>query len=127
MTSVLIADPSASMAEAIASLLGREPAIEVVACPTDRTALIRALKRERADVLLLDPAILGSGRLAALPMARQASPRTSVLLMGMDDPATWARELERGHAVGYIEKSARAGAWEPAVSAAGARSLAQAP
>ena len=122
----MVADPHPAMASAIAEVLGREPDTTVVTHTGNLLGLARMLARHRPDVLLLDPAILGGGRLQSLPVLTQASPGTRVLLMVMDG-AGWDTAVARSGAAGYIPKSARAAAWGPAVAAAARREVAQAP
>jgi DNA-binding NarL/FixJ family response regulator len=125
MLTVLIADPHPVMAAVIAELLAREPQTRVVAQATDRRTAARMLGRHRPDVLLLDPALLGRARPAALPLLQQASPATRIVLIAMDDSEMWTREIERCCAVGYIAKSSPAAALGPAIASAARRAPAQ--
>lgn len=115
MLSVMIADPHASMADAIANLVDHEPGMAVVARARDRRGTARLLGRHHPDVLLVDPAILGTDRLATLPLILQSSPETKAVLIGMEDGDVWARELRRGPAVGYIPKHTPVADWRQAI------------
>ena len=127
MLTVLVADPHPTMAAAIGELLGRDPRIETLEPATDRASSARRLVRHRPDVLLLSPRILGPGGLASLPLLRQASPGTRVVLIGMDDASVWQPQIDRGLAAGFVSKRAPASAWREAVLGSANPALAQAP
>src|SRR5690242_4492895 len=120
---VVVADPHPAMATAIADLVNSQPGMATVALSSDRETTARVLWRNRPDVLLLDPSTLGMGGLSALPMLQHASPSTRIVVMAMDDPSPWQRQVERSGAVGYISKGAPADTWAPAIRAAACRAL----
>jgi EAL domain-containing protein (putative c-di-GMP-specific phosphodiesterase class I)/CheY-like chemotaxis protein len=100
---VLIAEDETEVREALASLIGSEPALELTDAVADAEGAIEAATRHRPAVALLDVRMPGGGAMAARGI-KHGSPGTSVLaLSGSHDRAMVLEMLEAG-ADGYLVK-----------------------
>ncbi|MFL5894219.1 MAG: LuxR C-terminal-related transcriptional regulator, partial [Thermoleophilaceae bacterium] len=67
---------------------------------------VRRLKAYKPDVLLLDLHMPGGPSLQALPEMREASPKTRVVVLTMQNSTGFVREALRAGALGYVTKEA---------------------
>lgn len=105
---VLLVDDQALFREAVATLLGLNPAIEIVGQAEDGRAAIEACGRARPDVVLMDLRMPGMSGVEATRALRAAHPsvRTLVLTTFEEDEEVFAA-LQAG-AAGYLLKAAPA-------------------
>ncbi|MFB6889578.1 response regulator [Kitasatospora sp. NPDC056327] len=102
---VLVADDQDLVREGIASLLGIQPGIAVVATAADGASAVTAAVEHRPDVALLDVRMPGTdGIEAARALAREVPSCRVVMLTTFDDRAYVAGALRAG-AVGYLLKN----------------------
>jgi len=101
---VLIADDHALFREGLRMLLEQEPGIRVVGEATDGIQALGLAEALNPDILLLDVQMPHDG-LRALPMIREKSPMTKVLILsGFDDEEFITEALHHG-AKGYLLKT----------------------
>jgi two-component system, NarL family, response regulator NreC len=100
---VLIADDHPVIRFAVATKLGQESGLDVVAEAADLRATYAALKEHRPNVLLLD-LHLPEPVLPAIPSLRDAAPETAILVLTADADPTRARAALAAGAAGYVLK-----------------------
>ena len=97
---VLLADGNAKLAQVIADLLGDEPGYVVVGVVDTAAAALLTARRERPDLVLVDPKLNDTSGLALCSALRAAAPDAAVLLWshGAERPADVEVDglLERG-------------------------------
>jgi DNA-binding NarL/FixJ family response regulator len=102
--SVLIADDNTLFREGLRTLLAQEPDISVVGEAADGLQAIRLAEVLQPDILLLDVSMPEMGGLEALPMIREKSSRTHVLILsGLPEDEFVSQALQLG-AKGYLSK-----------------------
>ncbi len=108
MIKVLIAEDQGMVRGALASLLGLEPDIEVVAQVSRGDEVTEAALAARPDVALLDIEMPGATGLEALEQLRRALPESRVLILTtFGRPGYLRRAMENG-ASGFLLKDAPA-------------------
>jgi len=103
---VLICDDHALVRSGLHRLLESEPSIEVVGEAADAEEAIAAVAELNPDVLLLDIVMPGRSGIAALPDLLAAAPKTSVLVLSMQDDPSYVRQAFSAGAHGYLLKEA---------------------
>ena len=106
MIRVLLAEDEELIRDALVSLLGREPDLEVVATAGDGSAAVAEAVRHRPDVAVVDlemPRLDGLGVITELARALPACP--VVILTGHGRPLVLRRALASG-ARGFLAKGA---------------------
>ncbi|MBW3592456.1 MAG: response regulator transcription factor [Actinobacteria bacterium] len=99
-----ICDDQEAFRQVMTLVLGLEPGIEVVGEAADGREAVDLVTRLSPDVLLLDIAMPVMDGLEALPLIREAAPRTSVaMLTGVASEQVRERALAGGAAL-FIEK-----------------------
>lgn len=104
---VVILDDHAVVQHGIASYLTKDTGIEVVASFAKSSDLIRWLRANRADVLLLDYT-LGPGEIDGLNLIRAVNtrfPDCRILMLSSSDTAATAKMTMRAGALGFFGKS----------------------
>jgi two-component system, NarL family, response regulator DesR len=105
---VLLAEDQAMVRGALASLLGLEPDIEVVAQVARGDAVLDAARSANPDVALLDIEMPGATGLEALAQLRDAMPGCRILILTtFGRPGYLRRAMETG-ASGFLLKDAPA-------------------
>jgi DNA-binding NarL/FixJ family response regulator len=103
---VVLGDPQAVLAEALACLL--EPDFEVAGVVTNGNELVRQATRLSPALVVTDVALAGlSGLAAGARLARELPGTRVVFLTACDDPQVAAQAFRTG-AVGYVLRSTRA-------------------
>ena len=97
---VVVADAHAGARHALASVLAAEPALELVAACADLAAASAALRRHRADGLVVATGLLRAGRGALGPVRAE----TVIVVVGMDDSPAAARLVLAQGADAYVVK-----------------------
>jgi two-component system, NarL family, response regulator NreC len=106
MTKIVIADDHRVVRSGLRMLLDREEDFEVVAVAGDVADTHRYVRAHRPDVLVLDLNMPGDPSLPAIPLFRQESPGTRVVVLTMQDDPAYAREALQAGASGYVLKEA---------------------
>lgn len=102
----MLADDHAVMRSGLRMLLEQEPDLEVVAEAGDVEAARRYVRAHRPQVLILDLQMPGEPSLPAIPVIREESPGTQIVILTMQEDPAFAREALRTGAVGYVLKEA---------------------
>lgn len=120
MIGVLLAEDQAMVRGALASLLGLEDDIEVVAEVGRGDEVLGAARRARPDVALLDIGMPGLGGLEVAELLRDQLPEVRVLILTtFNRPGYLRRAMEAG-AAGFLLKDAPADDLARAIRAAAA-------
>ena len=106
MTTIVIADDHRVVRSGLRMVLDREEDFEVVAEAGDVADARRYVRAHRPDVLLLDLNMPGERSLPAIPLFREESPATHVVVLTMQDDPAFAREAMQAGASGYVLKEA---------------------
>ena len=102
---VVLADDHALVLEGLRALIGAEPDLAVVATATTAGELMDVLRRERADVVVLDLELAGTDGLACLARIRgERIPVRVLVLTAYGDGATMRAALD-AEADGYALKT----------------------
>src|SRR5215217_2549724 len=106
MTKIVIADDHRVVRAGLRMLLDREEDFDVVAEAGDVADARRYVRAHRPDVLILDLNMPGDPSLPAIPVFREESPGTQVVVLTMQEDPAFAREALRAGASGYVLKQA---------------------
>ena len=106
MTKIVIADDHRVVRSGLCMLLDREEDFEVVAEAGDVADARRYVRAHRPDVLILDLNMPGDPSLPAIPILREESPGTRVVVLTMQEDPAFAREALQAGACGYVLKEA---------------------
>jgi two-component system response regulator DesR len=117
---VLIAEDQAMVRGALASLLGLEPDIEVVAQVSRGDEVVSAAGGARPDVALLDIEMPGATGLEAATALREALPECRVLILTTFGRPGYLRRAMEGGASGFLLKDAPADQLSSAIRRAAA-------
>jgi two-component system, NarL family, response regulator NreC len=103
---IVIADEYRVVRSGLRMLLDREEDLDVVAEAGDVADARRYVRAHRPDVLILDLDMPGDPSLPAIPIFREESPGTQVVVLTMqEDPALVLEAVQAG-ASGYVFKEA---------------------
>ena len=105
MTKVLIADDHAMFADGIASILEAEDDIKVVGQCLDGPSVIDFLKKNPADILLLDVNLPGMSGIEVCKKVVKDYSDTKVLAISMFNEESFVTEILNNGAKGYILKN----------------------
>jgi two-component system response regulator DesR len=108
MISVLIAEDQGLVRGALASLLGLEPDIEVIAQVSRGDEVVSAALDAQPDVALLDIEMPGASGLDAAAELRRALPKCRVLIVTTFGRPGYLRRAMEGGAAGFLLKDAPA-------------------
>ena len=101
---IVLADDHPIVRQGLRALLEKEPDFAVVGEAADGLEAVRLVERVHPDVIVLDLMMPGLGGLAALPILRQRSPETRVVVLSMYSAADMVRQSFANGATGYILK-----------------------
>jgi DNA-binding NarL/FixJ family response regulator len=104
MTKIVIADDHRVVRSGLRMLLDREEDFEVVADAGDVANARRYVRAHRPDVLILDLNMPGDPSLPAIPIFRDESPDTRVVVLTMQEDPAFAREALQAGASGYVSR-----------------------
>ncbi len=82
----MVADRHDLVRRALTDLIDVEPGFVVVAQAPDVVSVATEMERRRPSLILLEPAVLGSGGLVRLPDLLQVSPLTRAVVLA-DEPS----------------------------------------
>jgi DNA-binding NarL/FixJ family response regulator len=103
---VVLCDDAPGVLQLTELVLVSEPGIEVVATATNGREAVERCRELRPDVLLLDISMPVMDGLTALPLVKQASPRTRVLVFSAFDSPEMRERAQAQGAAGYVRKGA---------------------
>jgi two-component system response regulator NreC len=102
--SIVLADDHPLVRGGLRGVLEAEPGFRVVGETGDGLEAIRLVERLLPDVLVLDLMMPGLGGLDVLPIVRQRSPQTRVVVLSMFTNEDFVLQALRNGAVGYVLK-----------------------
>ncbi|MEA2216828.1 MAG: two-component system, NarL family, response regulator NreC [Solirubrobacteraceae bacterium] len=103
---LVLADDHAVVRSGLRMLLDSEPGIEVVAEASDVDSAKRYVRGHHPRVLVLDLNMPGGSSLEAIPMIREESPDTQIVVLTMQQEPAFARQALGAGALGYVLKEA---------------------
>jgi len=116
-TTIVLVDDHAAVRTGVRVMLEAAPDLAVIGEAGDGREAIQMVTAARPDVVILDLAMPGLGGLDALPLLREAAPRTAILVFTMHANAAYVSAAMRAGARGYLLKSAGQGELLAAVRA----------
>lgn len=114
-----MADDHAIVRSALRALLESDGEFEIVAEAGDVDEAVRKVLAYKPDVIVLDLSMPGGSSLTAIPKMLEASRRTAVVVLTMENEPRFAREAFRAGALGFVLKEAADTELVAAVRAAG--------
>ena len=105
LTTVLIADDHAVVADGLAALL--KDCFDVVGVVHDGRALLESAQNLRPDVILTDISMPGMNGLDAIRKIKEIRPLSKIIVLTMHADAELAAQAFRSGAVGYLLKSSQ--------------------
>ncbi len=106
MTKLLICEDSRLLADALAELISRRPNYEVTEIVGSAEKLLESLKREEADLVLLDLFLPDMTGIDVMKLINEAHPEVRVLgFSSYQDPQV-VKEFLLAGAVGFVSKNA---------------------
>jgi two-component system, NarL family, response regulator NreC len=106
VTRIVLADDHRVVRSGLRLLLDAEEGFEVVAEAGDVDAARRYVHGHHPDVLVLDLNMPGGSSLEAIPVIREQSPDTQIVMLTMQQEPAFAREALGAGALGYVLKEA---------------------
>jgi two-component system response regulator NreC len=103
---IVLADDHQVVRSGLRMLLDREADFEVVAEAGDTDAARRYVRGHHPAVLVLDLNMPGGSSLEAIPVIREESPETQIVVLTMQQEPAFAREALGAGALGYVLKEA---------------------
>jgi len=103
---IVLADDHAVVRSGLRMLLDAESDFEVVAEASDVDAAKRYVRGHHPRVLVLDLNMPGGSSLEAIPVIREESPDTQIVVLTMQQEPAFAREALSAGALGYVLKEA---------------------
>ena len=103
---IVLADDHPVVRRGLRMLLDAEEGLEVVAEAGDVDTAVRKVRGYKPDVLVLDLSMPGGSGLDAIPRVLEASPRTAIVVLTMQDEPEVARAALRAGALGFVLKEA---------------------
>ena len=103
---VLLVDDHELAREALLSIFGREPDLDVVGEASDGDRAVAMARRLRPDLVLMDVRMPGTDGLTATKVIKAELPATRVLLLTTHDSHEYVLEGLRSGADGYLLKDA---------------------
>jgi two-component system response regulator NreC len=103
---IVLADDHVVVRHGLRMLLDGEPGFEVVAEAGDVESARRYVRGHHPQVLVLDLNMPGGSSLEAIPLIRQDSPNTQIVVLTMQEEPAFARQALGAGALGYVLKEA---------------------
>jgi two-component system, NarL family, response regulator NreC len=103
---IVLADDHAVVREALRSLLESQDDMEVVAEAGDVESSVRYVLGHKPTVLVLDLNMPGGPSIDSVPDILEASPKTAIVVLTMQDDPAFARDAMQKGVLGYILKHA---------------------
>jgi DNA-binding NarL/FixJ family response regulator len=105
-TRILLADDHAVLRAGLAALLNARPDMLVVGEAADGADILALAADLQPDLILLDLSMPRLGGLEALPLLRQKTPQSRILILTMHDDESYLRQALKTGASGYVLKKA---------------------
>lgn len=105
-TTIVLADDHVVVRSALRVLLDAEPGFEVVAEAGTADEAVRYVRGHKPAVLILDLNMPGRPSLEAIPDIREASPKTEIVVLTMQNEPAFARQALQVGVCGYVLKEA---------------------
>src|ERR1039458_7464596 len=115
MIRIVLADDHPVVRRGLRLLLDEQADFEVVAEARDVETARRYVRGHHPGVLVLDLNMPGGSSLEAIPLIREESPGTQIVVLTMQQEPAFAREALGVGALGYVVKEAADGALVQAV------------
>ena len=103
---LVLADDHAVVRSGLRLLLDSEPDFEVVAEASDVESARRYVRGHHPTVLVLDLNMPGGSSLGSIPLLREVSPDTAIVVLTMQDEPAFAQHALRAGALGFVLKEA---------------------
>jgi two-component system response regulator NreC len=103
---IVLADDHQVVRAGLRMLLDAEDGFEVVAEASDIEGARRYVRGHHPEVLVLDLNMPGGSSLEAIPLIREESPETQIVMLTMQQEPAFAREALGAGALGYVLKEA---------------------
>ena len=103
---IVLADDHQVVRSGLRMLLDAEEGLEVVAEASDVESARRYVRGHHPRVLVLDLNMPGGSSLEAIPLIREESPDTEIVVLTMQQEPAFAREALGAGALGYVLKEA---------------------
>jgi len=103
---IVLADDHQVVRSGLRMLLDSEHGFEVVAEASDVDSAKRYVRGHHPRVLVLDLNMPGGSSLEAIPVIREESPDTQIVVLTMQQEPAFAREALSAGALGYVLKEA---------------------
>ena len=103
---IVLADDHAVVRSGLRLVLDSEPDLEVVAEASDIESARRYVRGHHPVVLVLDLNMPGGSSLEAIPIIREESPETQIVVLTMQQDPAFARQALGTGALGYVLKEA---------------------
>lgn len=103
---LVLADDHNVMRSGLRMLLDAERDFEVVAEARDVLSALRAVRGHRPNVLVLDLNMPGGSSIDAIRRLAPISPKTSVVVLTMEEDRAFVRDALDAGAKGYVQKHA---------------------
>jgi two-component system response regulator NreC len=103
---VVVADDHGVVRGGLRMLLHHEIGIRVIGEAEDVPGALRMVVARRPDVLVLDLNMPGTPSLGPIPVIREQSPGTYIVVLTMQDDPAYARAAMQAGASGYVLKEA---------------------
>src|SRR5215216_5219711 len=103
---VVIADDHAVVRSGLRMLLDAEDGLRVVAEAGDVPTAMQVIRAHRPGVAVLDLNMPGGSGLEAIPLLRESTPETAIVVLTMQDDPAFARQALQTGASGFVLKEA---------------------
>jgi two-component system response regulator NreC len=103
---IVLADDHEVVRSGLRLVLEAEPDLEVVSEASDVDSARRYVRGHHPAVLVLDLNMPGGSSLEAIPLLREESPETQIVVLTMQQEPAFAREALSNGALGYVLKEA---------------------
>ncbi len=101
---VVIADDHAVVRSGLRLLLEAQEELHVVAEAGDVPTALQVIRAHRPTVAVLDLNMPGGSGLEMIPVLRESTPETAIVVLTMQDDPAFARQALQGGALGFVLK-----------------------
>lgn len=104
MIRVILADDHAVVRKGLQLIIDHEPGLELVGEAANGEGLLRLIRKQPADVLLLDLDMPRGNGLSALKQIKKAAPDMKVIVLSMHPQQLYGKTARQLGASGYVSK-----------------------
>lgn len=119
MTRIMIADDHALVRDGLKHILGRASNLEIVGEAADNDGVMRLIRAEHADVLLLDLSMPGGNGIDLVRRVKRERPALRILILTMHAEQQYAVRAFKAGASGYLTKESAASELVDAIARVG--------